>query len=236
MSRLNAVTKHQLHTSGGLQRVGPLLAETHPEFVISKRRMRKVESINWVRLNREGCPTEPRLLIAAICPPRTSNKTSVVRLPLPRTPKRPVCSSGHRSSKLRLALGTRPAGAHISGDTGDPTANSTNHVRKRRSDAGHVRHAARRHPVSPFSRGLSADLRGDHVQVDRRFQQSSKLSWSEWLGRTAVGATTASSVHWPALATSCRTGPSAAFCAETTSHRHRSGWRPRIGRSSSDRM
>ena len=105
MSRLNAVTKHQLHTSGGLQRVGPLLAETHPEFVISKRRMRKVESINWVRLNREGCPTEPRLLIAAICPPRTSNKTSVVRLPLPRTPKRPVCSSGHRSSKLRLALG-----------------------------------------------------------------------------------------------------------------------------------
>ena len=54
MSRLNPVTKHQHYTSGGLQRLGPLLAETHPELVVSKRRMRKVESIECVRANREG--------------------------------------------------------------------------------------------------------------------------------------------------------------------------------------
>jgi|SRR5947209_1589801 len=30
---------------GGLERIGPLLADLHPDYVISKRRMRKVESI-----------------------------------------------------------------------------------------------------------------------------------------------------------------------------------------------
>ena len=48
------VIKHQHHTSGGLERIGPLLADRHPDLVISKRRMRKVESIECVRLNREG--------------------------------------------------------------------------------------------------------------------------------------------------------------------------------------
>jgi hypothetical protein len=32
----------------------PLLADLHPDYVISKRRMRKVESIECVRLSREG--------------------------------------------------------------------------------------------------------------------------------------------------------------------------------------
>ena len=54
MSRPNSITKHQHSTSGGLERIGPLLADLHPDYVISKRRMRKVESIECVRLNREG--------------------------------------------------------------------------------------------------------------------------------------------------------------------------------------
>src|SRR5437773_1753495 len=54
MSRPNAITKHQHSTSGGLERIGPLLADLHPDYVISKRRMRRVESIECVRLNREG--------------------------------------------------------------------------------------------------------------------------------------------------------------------------------------
>src|SRR5580693_9069208 len=54
MSRPNAITKHQHSTSGGLERTGPLLADLHPNYVISKRRMCKVESIECVRLNREG--------------------------------------------------------------------------------------------------------------------------------------------------------------------------------------
>jgi hypothetical protein len=54
MSRPNPITKHQHSTSGGLERIGPLLADIHSDYVISKRRMRKVESIECVRLNREG--------------------------------------------------------------------------------------------------------------------------------------------------------------------------------------
>jgi hypothetical protein len=54
MSRPNPITKHQHSTSGGLERIGPLLADLHPDYVLSKRRMRKVESIECVRLNREG--------------------------------------------------------------------------------------------------------------------------------------------------------------------------------------
>ena len=53
MSRSNQVTKHQHHTPGGLERIGPLLAQAHPDLVISKRRIRKVESIECVRLKRE---------------------------------------------------------------------------------------------------------------------------------------------------------------------------------------
>ena len=54
MSRLSSATRHQHHTSGGLERGGPLLAETHPDLVVSKRQMRKAESIECVRLNREA--------------------------------------------------------------------------------------------------------------------------------------------------------------------------------------
>jgi hypothetical protein len=54
MSRPKLTAKHQHSKSGGLERIGPLLAELHPDYVISKRRMRKVESIECVRLNREG--------------------------------------------------------------------------------------------------------------------------------------------------------------------------------------
>jgi len=36
-----------------LQRIGPLLARTFPDVVVSKRRMRKVESIECVRMKRE---------------------------------------------------------------------------------------------------------------------------------------------------------------------------------------
>jgi hypothetical protein len=54
MSRPSPVTKHLHHTPGGLERIGPLLVAAHPDLVISKRKMRKVESIECVRLNREA--------------------------------------------------------------------------------------------------------------------------------------------------------------------------------------
>jgi replication initiator protein len=41
-------------SAGGLERLGPLLTEAYPDLVISRRRMRKVESIECVRLKREG--------------------------------------------------------------------------------------------------------------------------------------------------------------------------------------
>lgn len=54
MSRPNPVTKHIHDTPGGLERIGPLLAAAHPDLAISKRRMRKIESIECVRLKRES--------------------------------------------------------------------------------------------------------------------------------------------------------------------------------------
>jgi hypothetical protein len=54
VSHLNPVSKHHHPAAGRLERVGSLLPETHPELAISKRRMRKVESIACVRLNREN--------------------------------------------------------------------------------------------------------------------------------------------------------------------------------------
>lgn len=54
MSHPNPITIKEHSTTGGLLRIGPLLADLHPDFVISKRRMRKVDSIECVRRNREA--------------------------------------------------------------------------------------------------------------------------------------------------------------------------------------
>lgn len=53
MSCPDPISEHQRHTPGGMERVGPLLARCCPDLVVSKRRMRKVESIECVRLDRE---------------------------------------------------------------------------------------------------------------------------------------------------------------------------------------
>ena len=80
MARSNPVTKHLHQRPGGLERIGPLLAAAHPDLVISKRRMRKVESLECVRLNREvarqnlGFSSRP-------FPLRTARQTAGVGLP-----------------------------------------------------------------------------------------------------------------------------------------------------------
>src|ERR1041384_5369610 len=51
--RADASSIIDLPASGDLQRIGPLLARTFPDVVVSKPRMRKVESIECVRLKRE---------------------------------------------------------------------------------------------------------------------------------------------------------------------------------------
>ena len=43
----------EFSTARGLKRVGSLLADAYPDLIISRRRMRKVESIECVRLKRE---------------------------------------------------------------------------------------------------------------------------------------------------------------------------------------
>lgn len=40
--------------SGDLTRIGPLVSDVYPDLVVSRQRMRKVESIECVRLNRES--------------------------------------------------------------------------------------------------------------------------------------------------------------------------------------
>ena len=47
-------TSSEPRGGNGLERVGTLLDDTHPKLIASKRRMRKVESIECVRLNRES--------------------------------------------------------------------------------------------------------------------------------------------------------------------------------------
>src|SRR5580698_144218 len=54
MSCPNPLTKDHPPAAGGLERIGPLLANAHPDLVLSKRRLRKVESIECVRLKRES--------------------------------------------------------------------------------------------------------------------------------------------------------------------------------------
>jgi len=100
MSLSNLVTRHQHHTSGGLERVGPLLAETHPDLVVSKRRMRKVESIECVRLNREaarqnlGFSSRPFVLCGL--PVKRPATTSLLH-------ERPMVSSFFRSPGIRAS-------------------------------------------------------------------------------------------------------------------------------------
>jgi len=61
--------------TGDLHRIGTLLARTFPDVVASKRRMRKVESIECVRLKREtarqnlGFSSRP---VRALWAPRTA--------------------------------------------------------------------------------------------------------------------------------------------------------------------
>jgi len=51
--RADASSIVEFRAGGDLQRIGPLLARTFPDVLVSKRRLRKVESIECVRLKRE---------------------------------------------------------------------------------------------------------------------------------------------------------------------------------------
>lgn len=53
MSRPNPVNKHDHRPAGGLEKLGSFLADAHHDLIISKRRIRKVESIACVRLKRD---------------------------------------------------------------------------------------------------------------------------------------------------------------------------------------
>jgi hypothetical protein len=54
MSCPNPLTKDYPSAAGGLERIGPLVADAHPDLVLSKRRLLKIESIECVRLKRES--------------------------------------------------------------------------------------------------------------------------------------------------------------------------------------
>jgi len=54
MSHINLSSVRPSSIKSDFQKVGPLLARTHPEFAVSKRRLRKVESLGCVRLKRES--------------------------------------------------------------------------------------------------------------------------------------------------------------------------------------
>ena len=73
---------------GGLQRIATVLKRAHPELVITKRRLRKVESIECVRLKREtarqnlGFASRPFVLcgLPVRRPPRAAHRSVNLRI------------------------------------------------------------------------------------------------------------------------------------------------------------
>ena len=107
-------------TSGnsGFRRAGDVLRLQSSELLVSKRKLRRTEAIQIVREKRE---TETQNL-------GFSSRPFVLQV------------TGHPS--YGLPWGTGPPGPDISSDARYPTADSTDHIRERRADAGHVCHAA----------------------------------------------------------------------------------------------
>ena len=54
MSHTIPGTKHDNHPASGLKGIGLLLADAHPDLVVSRRRIRQIESLAYVRLRRES--------------------------------------------------------------------------------------------------------------------------------------------------------------------------------------
>jgi hypothetical protein len=54
VSHPNPAPKPHHHAAGGLESVGLLLADAHPDLLISSRRIRLVESLVCVRLRRKA--------------------------------------------------------------------------------------------------------------------------------------------------------------------------------------
>ena len=52
-SRPNSVVMQDIRASDGLQRIGPLLAETYPDLIVSKQKLRQAEAVQLVRAKRE---------------------------------------------------------------------------------------------------------------------------------------------------------------------------------------
>ena len=173
MSHSNPVTKHHHHAAGGLERIGSLLAETHPELAISKRRMRKVESIACVRMNREnarqnlGFSSRPFVLCGLPVKRPTPGCT-------PRTAQWPLRFTGHGAPELRFAVGAGSARPHFSCDSGHPSAVGADYVWQRRRDVGHLRAAAGRFAISPARRVFPEDLRRHNLLRHRRSTGASR--------------------------------------------------------------
>jgi len=143
----------------GLEHTSEILNKTRSGPAPSSRRLRKVESIECVRLRRQsasqnlGFSSRPFVLcgLPIKCPPPG---TLVHER---RNGQFVLLVTGHPNYGLPLGPGSpRPP---FPGNLGDPPADPPDHLPERRRNAGYLRYATGRIPIPPVSRRLPAYLR-----------------------------------------------------------------------------
>ena len=115
--------------SAGFQQVGSLLREVHPDLIISKPRLRKVESIECVRPRREkarqnlGFSSRPFVLCSL--PVRRPQDGSLLHER--RNGRFILQVIGHPGYGL-IAVGTGSPCSDLPGDSGDPAEVTTDRI------------------------------------------------------------------------------------------------------------
>jgi hypothetical protein len=151
---------------GDLQPIGPLLARTFPDVVVSKRQMRKVESIECVRLKqetaRQNLGFSSRLLYSAVC------RSGVL-------PQAVCCTSAeavtwfcsYRTPQVTVCRRDETACPDLPCDSGDPAgvASPTYRCSQPRERAG-----------APYSAGSTSSVNSNAWNTHGResFERSSK--------------------------------------------------------------
>ena len=109
------------------QSAASILHEMPGQLLVSKQKLRRAEAMACVRLKRQEGGPEPGVCVQAVCTLWAADQTAGCRRPSSRTPEWPVRPAGDRTSQLRSALGTGPAGTHFSRDARDSPANTADH-------------------------------------------------------------------------------------------------------------
>src|SRR5215469_11060138 len=149
--------------AAGLQQIGSILAEVHPELIVSKRRLRKVESIECVRLKRD----DARQNLAF-----SSRPIVLCGLPVRRPPEGSLLHERRNGQFILQVTGHLSYGLPWGQDRLVPIFLATQAIRQKSPqimfesgsrDAEHLRTAAGRFAVPAPGRVVPENLRRDHL-------------------------------------------------------------------------